>query len=153
MPPSRIPAATCWKNSVQVKAMVMSVTEVGLADRLVPAQLLGRPLDHDAADLEDVRPLRRAQREAGVLLDDEHRDAVLGAQPLERAEDLPDHERRQPEGRLVEEEKPRPRHQRAAEREHLLLAAAQRPCLLVAPLLEAREEVEDARRVLLQACA
>src|SRR6266852_6288625 len=52
--------------------------------------------------------------------------------------------------RLVEEQQPGPRHQRTAEREHLLLAAGQRSGLLVAPLLQPREETEDTCRVLVQ---
>ena len=45
--------------------------------------------------------------------------------------------------RLVEHEQPRPRHQRAAHRQHLLLTAAQGPCLLALSLPQAREEVVD----------
>jgi len=39
------------------------------------------------------------------------------------------------------------RHQRAADRQHLLLAARQRAARLVAPLLQPREEAEDAPEV------
>ena len=42
------------------------------------------------------------------------------------------------------------RHQGAADRAHLLLAAGHRPRLLVAPLGESREEVEDAGDVVLE---
>ena len=54
-------------------------------------------------------------------------------------EDLLHHERREAEGRLVEQQEPRPQHQRARDRQHLLLAARQRAGLLPPPLLEARE--------------
>src|SRR5213080_4397389 len=42
----------------------------------------------------------------------------------------------------------RPRHERPPHRAHLLLAAGHRPGLLVAPLGEPREELEDAVAVL-----
>src|SRR5438445_1896787 len=85
---------------------------------------------------------------SSVLLDDEHRRSLVLVELHECLEDLLDHERREPERRLVEEQQPWPRHQRTAEREHLLLAAGQRSGLLVAPLLQPREETEHTRRVL-----
>ena len=48
-------------------------------------------------------------------------------------------ERREPERRLVEEQQPRPAHQRAGEREHLLLAAGERAGVLVEPLADPGE--------------
>ena len=59
---------------------------------------------------------------------------------LDRLEDLLDQDRREPERRLVEQQEPRPGHQRPADREHLLLAARQRAALLVGPLAEPREQ-------------
>ena len=61
-----------------------------------------------------------------ILLDDEHRQPVPLVQLADDAEDLAHDQRREPERRLVEHEQPRPRHQRAREREHLLLAAGER---------------------------
>src|SRR6185312_16380692 len=49
---------------------------------------------------------------------------------------------------LVEEHEARPQHQRTGQREHLLLAAAERPRPLAAALLEPREVHEDALLVL-----
>ena len=51
---------------------------------------------------------------------------------------------REPERGLVEHDELRPRHQRAADREHLLLAARQRAGGLVPPLGEPRKLLEDA---------
>src|SRR4051794_31609607 len=89
---------------------------------------------------------RRSQRERRVLLHDDDRRALL-VHRAERLEDLAHDERREPERGLVEEEKPRLRHHRASEREHLLLAAGERPCLLLAAVVEAWEEFEYARQV------
>ena len=102
-------------------------------------QLRARPGERDAPDLEHVRRLRELQRDVRVLLDDEHGQALLLVQLPDDAEDLGDEQRREAERRLVEQEQARALHERAREREHLLLAAAERAGLLVAPLLEPRE--------------
>ena len=58
--------------------------------------------------------------------------------------DLVDHQRRQTEGRLVEQHQLRPHHQRAADRQHLLLAARHGAGLLVRALAQPREIAVDA---------
>src|SRR5581483_2027901 len=68
-------------------------------------------------------------------------------------EDLGDDERRETERRLVEQQEPRPLHDGAPEREHLLLPARERARLLGASLLEPREVLEDAREVVLERTA
>jgi len=92
------------------------------------------------------RRAREVERQCRVLLDDQHSDATLAIEPAQVLEQLLDDERRQTEGRLVEQHQARPQHQRAADRQHLLLATAQRPGHLRAPLLEPREfAIEPAR--------
>ena len=56
--------------------------------------------------------------------------------------DLVDDLRREPQRRLVEQQQLRAGHQRAADRDHLLLAAGEQPGGLGAPLAQAREQVE-----------
>ena len=68
-------------------------------------------------------------------------------------EDLLGQDRREAHRRLVEEQDRRARHERAAHGQHLLLATRQRSGLLAAPLLQAREEVEDARDVVVDLLA
>ncbi len=46
--------------------------------------------------------------------------------------------------RLVHQQHPRPRHQRSPDRDHLLLAARERPRELLEPLVHAREQLEHA---------
>ena len=84
-----------------------------------------RPLQRDAARLEDVRAARVPQRRVGVLLDEQDGRARawissiaskiactrIGARPSEGSSSS---------------SSARPRHQRAADREHLLLAAGER---------------------------
>ena len=56
-------------------------------------------------------------------------------------------QRREAERRLVEQQQPRPRHERARDREHLLLAARERAGALLAALAQAREQLEHALAV------
>ena len=65
----------------------------------------------------------------------------------DRVEDLPHDQRRKAERGLVEQQQARARHQGARDREHLLLAARQRAAALVQPLLQAREQREDALEI------
>ena len=65
-------------------------------------------------------------------------------------EDLLDEDRREAHRRLVEQQQLRARHQRAADRAHLLLAARHRPGLLRPTLVQTREQLEDAVHVLLE---
>ena len=101
-------------------------------------------LEHDAARLHDVAVLRHRQRHDGVLLDQQHGQLLLRNQPLHDAEDLLDQHRRQAERGLVEQHDLGLRHQRAADRQHLLLAAGEVARELVAPLLEQRKVGIDA---------
>src|SRR5262245_41696157 len=102
MEPEASPATTCWKNSA------ISVAEVGLADGFVLDELGARALERDASDLQHIRAARRAQRELRVLLDDEHREALLLVQLGDDLEQLTDDQRREAERRLVEQEQARP---------------------------------------------
>ena len=88
----------------------------------------------------DVAAVRELERVEGVLLDQEHGEPVLRVELADGVEDLPHDQRREAERRLVEQQQPRPRHQRAGDRQHLLLAARQRAAALVQALLQAREQ-------------
>ena len=61
-----------------------------------------------------------------VLLDEQNGDAV-GVDARDQRKQFLDQQRRQPERRLIENEQPRLGHQAAADGEHLLFAAGQRP--------------------------
>ncbi len=64
---------------------------------------------------------------------------------LSASKSIVDHDRGEAERRLVEEQEPRAGHEGAAEREHLLLAAAQRPGALRGAVGEDGEQLVDAR--------
>jgi hypothetical protein len=70
----------------------------------------------------------------GVLLGQQHRGAGL-VDALDHLEHLLDHQRRQAQRGLVEQQRFGPAHQRAADGHHLLLAAGQRAggVVLLAP--------------------
>ena len=63
------------------------------------------------------------KRMIGVLLDDQHGQAVLSVQGADGVENLARDQGRQAERRLVQHQQARAAHQRAADRQHLLLAA------------------------------
>ena len=80
----------------------------------------------------------------GVLLDDQDGEAVLLVQRANGVEDLTRDQGRKTERRLVQEQEARAAHQRAADREHLLLAAGQRAAALRHAFPQPRKQVEHA---------
>src|SRR5262249_26804717 len=106
------------------------------------SELRRRPFDHDAAAVEDHDVVGHVEHELGVLLD-QHDRQPLGLQPPDGRHDLGDDLRRQPFRRLVHQEHARVRHQRAPDRQHLLLAARERAGDLPAALLKPREQRGD----------
>jgi hypothetical protein len=77
-------------------------------------------------------PVGEADQALHVLVDHQDRLAARAQRP-EAAPDLLAHQRRQPLGRLVEDQQARLGDQGAADREHLLLAAGELVAEVVAP--------------------
>src|SRR5262249_50477398 len=95
-------------------------SQIRAADVDVAGQLGGGPGERDRAGLEHVAAAGDAEGHGVVLLDEQDR----GAPPVDvhdRLEDLLDYDRGQAHARLVEQEQAGTRHQRAADRQHLLL--------------------------------
>ena len=90
-------------------------------------------------------PVGKAHQALDVLVDDQDRLPPF-AQAREALPDLLAHERRQALCRLVEDQEMRIGHERAANGEHLLLAAGQLVAHVVGALREAREKFEHLRR-------
>ena len=104
---------------------------------------LGRlPFEAHRALLHEHRALGEVQRDVDRLLDDDDRRAAA-VDLADHLEQLRDDRRRQAERQLVDHQQLRPRHQRAAEGEHLLLAAGQVAGHLARARLEDREERLD----------
>src|SRR5262245_56242093 len=74
----------------------------------VRLQIGRRPLVHDPAVLEYVRPLREPERNVDELLDQQHADALRGSL-LERGNQPLHDDRREAERQLVDEHELRPR--------------------------------------------
>ena len=101
-------------------------SHIGLADRRVVAlSSAALPDKPDAADFEQIGAVDDLEHLLDVLLDDEHGEALC-ADAAHELEDLLDDERREARRGLVHQQHLRLRHQRAADRAHLLLAARQR---------------------------
>ena len=75
-------------------------------------------------DSLETRAPDERERLADILLHQEHGHAV-GVDRAHGLEDPSDQHRRQAERRLVQHQQPRPRHQRAPDRAHLLLASGE----------------------------
>src|SRR5262249_35669653 len=152
--PSRMPRISCWRTPVTPVSrsrLDRERPEVRAAHVGVGEDVRARSLPHDPAVLEHIGAVSQAQRRSDVLLDQE--DADAGSTDLAQyREHRLDDARREPERGLVEHEETRPGHERAADRDHLLLAARQGARQLAAALGEAREDLVHAseRRVALR---
>src|SRR5262245_41114368 len=133
-------ASCCSRSSIAPSNSGVSAEEYRL-DALLVGDLRGGSALDDAAGFQQVRPMRHLQRLAGILLDHQNGDAHavdLAYQP----EDLAYHERGEAERRFVHQQQSRRRNQRACDRNHLLLAAAERASNLVLAFAQAREALE-----------
>src|SRR3982074_818071 len=122
-------------------AAEIAVDDVGIVNEIACGAA-----QRDRAGFEHVAVVSRFKRRAGVLLNQQDRDAKL-AQSHHDAEDLAHDQRGEAEARLVEQEEPRLRHQRAAERQHLAFAAGQRAGELAATFGEAWKARIDVMQV------
>ncbi len=115
--------------------------QIGFPDEWVVGEILGRPVEHDASGIHDEGMVRKLQRRDHVLLDQQ--DGQPGCVDLgQRDAELLDDARRQAERELVDHQQARRGHQAAGDRAHLLLAAGQGRCILIAPLVEPGEQAE-----------
>src|SRR5690606_2171433 len=106
-----------------------------------------------ASGFEHVPPIGDGEREAGVLLDDQHRRAVLLVELSELLEQLAYDEWCQAQRRFVEQEQTGPRHERSRECEHLLLPTGQFAGRLIASSTEDRKALVPAFDVVFDAAA
>src|SRR5712671_326114 len=116
------PAPTSLRPELLAFWGLPSHPEIAVLDVRRGSELGGAAAPHHLAALDHVMAVGDADQRLDVLVDDQ--DRLAGG--LERREALPDlgtDERREPLGRLVEDQEARISHQRAADRQHLLLAA------------------------------
>src|SRR5215470_15028342 len=106
------PLLKCAYSKHSHAEITVQLVDVGLELRV------GQLVD-DAALFHHVVAIRNRGGKAKVLLDQQNGEALL-LEGAERAADLLNDDRREPLGRLVEQEQPRAGAQDAADREHLL---------------------------------
>ncbi len=107
------------------------------------SEILRRAGHADFAGLEYIGAMGRLERGLCVLFDQQDRGLLFGVESLDNVEDFFDQERGQPHRRLVQQHDARLLHERAANGQHLLLAARKGAALLEHTLFETREEGED----------
>ena len=123
--PAELAPAVLHGASCSTVVVMQSVTRRGsVSRRLALADLVADAGEDQRALLHDQDAVGVRQH-ADVLLDDDHRDAVV-VDPLDDLEHGLGQRRAEPERRLVDEQQPRLGHQRPPDRQHLLLAARQR---------------------------
>ena len=124
------------------RVVVATVYDLLMAQYGVAAQALNRAFAYDDTVLQHVGPASHQKGHCQVLLDEKDAGAFLG-NVGKHVEDLLGDDRRQPHGRLVQQQEFGGTHQRPPDRQHLLFAAGQRARRLAQPLFEAREHGED----------
>src|SRR5262245_324781 len=124
--------------------------EIELLDVGVFAQAVRGTLQHDPPVLHHVAVVSDRQRQGGVLLDQQHGQLFLLVHALDDLEDLVHQHGRQAERRLVEQDHLRARHERAADDQHLLLAAGEVARLHVTSVAQPRKVLVDAIDTLAQ---
>src|SRR2546425_3882898 len=143
--PPRTPPATLGTRRRSRRAprpQSVSAAEIEMSNLRIIAKGPARPLGADPAHGEDVRPLTQRERLARILFHE--KDAESPSVDLANAvEDEALERRREARRRLVEKEQTRLHHQGHRHREHLSLAARQRPRPGAAPLGQGGEEVDD----------
>src|SRR5690606_11656685 len=132
------PGLAAFPAALAAHAAVLDA-QIELLHVLALHQLFAAVLHDDAAHLQHIAVPAGLEPHDGVLLDQQHADAVLAVEADDDVEDLGDQSRRQAQRRLVQQHQPRLGHQSAADRQHLLLTAGQIGCLLVGALAQYRE--------------
>src|SRR5712692_373862 len=104
------------------------------------APIGGAAFEHHATMAHYIEPVRDAQGDGQLLLDEEDGDAALG-DALQEGGDALYHLRRQALRRLIDHDHVGIAHERSADREHLLLAAGQHARGSVGALPQHRKKI------------
>src|SRR5262245_8987144 len=116
-------AAILFDVAVAPALLSAGAAEIELLDVGVAAQPLRGPVEHDAAALHHVAVVGDLERHGRALLDQQDGDAELAADLGEPSQQVLDHDRREAERELVDQQQLGPTDQRAGDRQHLPLAA------------------------------
>src|SRR5262249_49192585 len=134
MAPLASPEATCC-SSCSMRDL-SSIAEVGLADGFVALHIQSLARHDDPPGLQHVGIVGWLECQRRILLNQEHAHLGLCVDAPHDAENLLDDERSKTEGWLVQQHQTRSQHERAADRQHLLLAARQSAGLLIEARLQ-----------------
>src|SRR5262249_38226676 len=106
------------------------LAQVGLAHQAAAQEVVGPSMEHDQSCLNHIAAVGDPKRHAGVLLHEKYRRPLL-ADVADRLKNCLNQDWRKAHGRLIEQQQFWAGHQRPSHREHLLLAASERPAFLV----------------------
>src|SRR5580700_1669152 len=121
------------------------LAEIGFLDLAPAAQFGGGAFEDDASRFQHIAVIGDGERHARVLLDQQNRDAKLLSYARYAPRQVLDHDRRQAERQLIDEQQFGLADDGAAEREHLTFAAGEEAGEPRPQLGERREELEDQR--------
>src|SRR6516164_9662957 len=114
-------------------------SQVGGADLRIVEEVRTFALMRDAAGFQDVGMISDSERLVSHLLYKQDRESCF-PQCADGVEDVLDNQRCEPERRLIQKEQLRLAHQRASDREHLLLASRHSASSLLLALSEPRKQ-------------
>src|SRR6266851_282927 len=123
------PSAPTTAARRPIRFLVMSVpllqSHIKLSDEFIVVQLGGRVAgENDLAMDDHIATIGDGERLVKILLGHQHSQPLLLLQLLDLRDGALDHHRCQPDRGFVDQQDPGLTHQRAAERQHLLLATA-----------------------------
>src|SRR6267154_2089385 len=118
----------------------LSDSQIRLAHMIVAGEVAAWSFEGDASDLHHVSVLRDLQGVVHIFAHQKNGDSLF-RNVGDEAEDFIHEFGREAEGRLVEHQQYRFRHQAASDGAHLLFAAGERAGHLVAALLQAGKHV------------
>src|SRR5229473_1457676 len=113
---------SCWFLLSVARSGDASDLQPFLPHRPIGFEILRRSLEDDLAMTHDIETAADLQRNRQFLLDQQHRSPALGYL-LDQGADEFDHHRGQSLGRLIDHDQAWIAHQRATNRQHLLLPA------------------------------
>src|SRR6266568_4085928 len=134
------PAPAILLDRAVASSLAAGLAEIELLDVLVALQARGVAVKHHAAVLQHIAVVRDLEGDRGALLHQHDGDAELVADRDQAAHEVVDDDRREAERELVDQQQPRPAHERARERQHLTLAARQEAADPIAQARKLRKE-------------
>src|SRR6516164_6055840 len=135
------PAAAILLDVAIAPAFAALAAEIEFLDVRMPAQPLGRAVEHDAAVFQHIAVVGDVERHRGALFHDQNGDVKLAPDFGKPPHQLFHQYRCETERELVDQEEFRFASEAACERQHLPLAAGEKPTDAIAQFAEPRKEL------------